>query len=202
MKKKSSNPALKKLAETKLPTKYGTFLMLAYDSGFNDFPHVVLVSPKKTKGATPVRIHSECMTGDLFSSLKCDCGEQLNFALKYTAKHGGMVFYLRQEGRGIGIVNKMKAYQLQDEGHNTITANHALGFETDLREYGIVTQILNELNISKVALLTNNPIKIKAFENSNIELVDRIAISMNANETNASYLQIKKDQLGHLLTNL
>ena len=193
--------AQKSLAQNKLATKYGEFDMFAYKSGFENFPHIVLYHPlKKGKKITPVRIHSECMTGDVFGSAKCDCGEQLDFSLKYIAKHGGAVIYLRQEGRGIGLVNKMKAYQLQDQGHDTITANHALGFETDLREYDVVIDILMDLNIRKIALLTNNPIKIKAIENSPIELVKRINISMHSNISNADYLKIKKYVMGHLIT--
>jgi GTP cyclohydrolase II len=188
------------LASSKLPTKYGDFNLIAYESNFNNFPHIVLQSQIPVKESiVPIRIHSECMTGDVFNSLKCDCGDQLDFAMEYISIHGGIIIYLRQEGRGIGMVNKIKAYELQDKGLNTIEANHALGFETDLRDFSIAIEILKDLKIVDISLLTNNPEKMEVFENSGIKLHSRIPIVMQSNKNNESYLNTKKDQLGHFL---
>ena len=190
---------MKRLEKASLPTKHGEFDMLAYESPFKDFPHVVLFS-KTNKNETPiVRVHSECMTGDVFGSARCDCGEQLDYSLDYVNKHGGIVIYLRQEGRGIGLVNKMKAYNLQDEGLNTYQANIKLGFHQDERKFDIAKNILEDLGIRKIKLLTNNPDKIKQLVEAGIEITTRIPIEINAHEINKDYLKTKKDDMGHML---
>ena len=190
---------MRKLEKASLPTKHGEFDMLAYESPFKDFPHVVLFSKTK-QGETPiVRVHSECMTGDVFGSARCDCGEQLDYSLDYVSKHGGMVIYLRQEGRGIGLVNKMKAYNLQDGGLNTVEANLKLGFHQDERKFNIAKVILEDLDIKKIKLLTNNPEKIKQLEQAGIEITERIPIEIKAHEKNKDYLKTKKDDMGHIL---
>jgi GTP cyclohydrolase II len=191
---------MKVLAKSKLPTKFGVFDLYTFDSGVEQFPHLAIVNPKKNGlGFTNVRIHSECMTGDVFSSVKCECGEQLNYALDYISTHGGIVVYLRQEGRGIGLVNKIKAYALQDEGFDTIEANHQLGFASDQREYSVAVDILDVLEVGHVKLLTNNPDKISALENHGVKVIDRLSIEIDPNEESKSYLKVKKDQMGHLL---
>ena len=147
-----------------------------------------------------VRVHSQCLTGDIFGSLRCDCGLQLENSMKMIEKEGqGVVVYLRQEGRGIGLKNKIKAYQLQDKGYDTVEANHKLGFKADLREYGIGAQILLDCNVRKMRLLTNNPKKIVSLEGFGLEIVDRIPIEFDANEINKKYLSTKRDKLGHLI---
>ncbi len=146
-----------------------------------------------------LRIHSECMTGDVFGSTRCDCGEQLASSMKYLEDHGGMLIYLRQEGRGIGLVNKLKAYNLQDEGMDTIRANHALGFHTDERDFSVAIAILNSMSVKQVHLITNNPDKMDAFANSGIEIVSRIPIMIEPRPENRHYLTTKKQALGHLL---
>ena len=192
---------LKKLEESVLPTVYGKFKMVAYESGVDDFPHLVLhnVDPSNNK-TVDVRIHSECLTGDLFGSVRCDCGEQLHQALSHFGEHGGALLYLRQEGRGIGLINKMKAYNLQDNGLDTIKANHALGFPTDERDFGIAISMLKDLGINSINLLTNNPGKLSAFDGTGIEVVERIPVVIDARKENAGYLKVKKDELGHLLS--
>jgi len=177
-----------------LPTKYGNFKIKSFKE--NEKEHLVIF----TENIPPiplVRIHSECLTGDALGSLKCDCGEQLAYALKEINKNGGMVIYLRQEGRGIGLFNKVNAYALQDKGLDTVEANHQLGFEADMRDFSIVEDILSYFNIKKIKLLTNNPRKIFAFKN--IEVVERIPIKMKPNPYNENYLKTKQIKLGHLL---
>jgi len=190
---------IQRLAESFLPTTYGKFTMLAYKSEFPDFPHIVLHNCDLSKDVIDLRIHSECMTGDVFSSVKCDCGEQLEASMLHISAHGGLLIYLRQEGRGIGLVNKMKAYNLQDEGLDTIKANHALGFHTDERDYSPALEILRDLGVKKVNLLTNNPEKIDAFSGSGIEVVERVSIEMQARKENADYLRTKKTGMGHFI---
>ncbi len=177
-----------------LPTRFGTFKVQAFQEAHKE--HLVIY--KESDGDTPIiRVHSECLTGDALGSLKCDCGDQLSFALQTIAEHGGMVLYLRQEGRNIGLRNKINAYALQDQGYNTIEANHQLGFAADERTYEIVTTILEHFNIKKIRLLTNNPSKMTAL--NNIEIVERLPIIIDANEHNRGYLQVKRDEMGHLL---
>ncbi|MFN8862727.1 MAG: GTP cyclohydrolase II [Flavobacteriales bacterium] len=188
------------LVSSRLPSVHGEFRMLAFDSGNPQMPHVVL-SNLSENPAQPVlvRIHSECMTGDVFGSTRCDCGEQLQGAMKLIEAQGGMLIYLRQEGRGIGLVNKLHAYNLQDEGMDTFEANHALGFQSDERVYSAAIDILKQLGVSRIHLITNNPEKIEAFEASGIEVVSRVPIVIPARPENAEYLEAKKTQMGHLL---
>lgn len=187
------------LVSSRLPSKYGSFVMDAFESGNEEMPHIVLRNDGVKADVVNVRIHSECITGDLFGSLRCDCGEQLKSSLKYMEEHGGMLIYLRQEGRGIGLVNKLKAYNLQDEGADTIEANHQLGFETDLRRYDAAIAVLKHFGIHLIHLMTNNPEKLEAFENSGIKIESRIPIVITPVADNERYLNTKKDGLGHLL---
>lgn len=177
-----------------LPTKHGTFKIIAFKEHHKE--HLVIFTDNLSD--TPIiRVHSECLTGDALGSLKCDCGDQLDIALKMIAKEGGMVLYLRQEGRNIGLLNKVNAYALQDKGFDTVAANHQLGFPADARSYEIVHDILKHFNISRIKLLTNNPEKIKSLQA--IEIVERLPIIVATNKHNEDYLQVKKDQMGHLL---
>lgn len=196
-----SDNVIKILADSMLPTRFGEFRITAFDSGFPDFPHVVLSNVRTdVHQVVNVRIHSECMTGDVFSSVRCDCGEQLDYALSEFGKNGGILVYLRQEGRGIGLINKLKAYNLQDEqGLDTIKANHALGFHTDERDYSSGISILKSLGITKVNVFTNNPEKLDAFENSGIEVISRQAIDIPSRQENRAYLDVKRTELGHLI---
>ncbi len=177
-----------------LPSRFGDFIVKAFKEGEKE--HLVIYT--KDMDETPiVRVHSECLTGDAIGSLKCDCRDQLEFALQLASETNGMVIYLRQEGRNIGLLNKINAYALQDKGLNTIEANHQLGFAADERTYEIVTYILHHFNIKKIKLLTNNPDKVSAI--SDVEIVERIPIVMKSNKYNEEYLDVKKDQMGHLL---
>lgn len=181
-----------------LPTKYGTFDIKAYKDGSQE--HLAIMSKDFTNIEIPmVRIHSECLTGDAIGSLKCDCNNQLDLALELISAQGGLVIYHRQEGRNIGLVNKINAYNLQDQGFNTVEANLKLGFKEDERDYKAVEYILKDLNLKKMRLITNNPRKINFFENSGIEIVERIPAITKINKFNENYLQTKKDELGHLL---
>ncbi|MFY0601904.1 MAG: GTP cyclohydrolase II [Cyclobacteriaceae bacterium] len=193
-----------KVVESVLPTKYGDFNLRVYSGSSNpDFPDLVLYTSKIfSSDIVDVRIHSECMTGDVFSSAKCDCGEQLNYSMKWMQENGGIIIYLRQEGRGIGLVNKLLAYNLQDEGYNTREANLKLGFEEDQRDYKKAIDILNDLDVKKIRLLTNNPEKVKSFDKTLIEVVGRIPIEITPNEINESYLHTKKHEMGHLLSQI
>jgi GTP cyclohydrolase II len=177
-----------------LPSKFGNFKVKAFKEGEKE--HLVIYK-ENLESIPMVRVHSECLTGDAIGSLKCDCRDQLEYALVLAEKTNGMVIYLRQEGRNIGLVNKINAYALQDEGLNTIEANHQLGFNADERTYEIVTYILHHFNIHKIKLLTNNPNKINSI--SNIEIVERLPIVMDSNKYNEAYLGIKRDKMGHLL---
>jgi len=177
-----------------LPSKFGEFKIQSFEK--NGKEHLVIFT-KNIPEIPIVRIHSECLTGDALGSLKCDCGEQLEYALKLITEKGGMVIYLRQEGRGIGLFNKVNAYALQDKGLDTVEANHQLGFEADIRDFSIVEEILNHLNIEKIKLLTNNP--KKQFSLKNIEVVERIPIKIKPNPYNEFYLKTKKEKMGHLL---
>lgn len=187
------------LVSARLPTVYGQFVMDAYDSGREEMPHIVLHNQGVRSEVVNVRIHSECLTGDVFGSTRCDCGEQLSASLKYIEQHGGMLIYLRQEGRGIGLVNKLKAYNLQDEGFDTIVANHQLGFETDLRSYDAAVTILKHYGVARINLMTNNPEKLEAFEDSGIHVESRIPLVIAPVSDNERYLQTKKTDLGHML---
>lgn len=190
---------MKKLAETRLPTNSGGFRMMAYESEYENFPHMVLRNAVSKEGEPEnVRIHSECATGDIFGSARCDCGEQLQYALDFFGKNGGTLIYLRQEGRGIGIVNKLKAYNLQDEGMDTIKANYALGFHADDRDYAPAIEILNDLGIKKINLFTNNPEKLDAFKDTDIEVVERMPVEITPQSENEGYLKTKQEDMGHL----
>lgn len=193
---------VKREVEVRLPTEYGVFQAVAYTNSVDDKEHVALVKGKIDPNVpTLVRVHSECLTGDVFHSHRCDCGPQLAAALKQIQEHGsGVLLYMRQEGRGIGLINKLKAYKLQEQGLDTVDANIKLGFKPDLRDYGIGAQILKDLGVRKMKLLTNNPRKIKGLQGYGLEVVDRIPIQMEANEDNARYLHTKKEKLGHMLT--
>lgn len=193
---------VKREVEVRLPTEYGVFQAVAYTNSVDDKEHVALVKGKIDPNIpTLVRVHSECLTGDVFHSHRCDCGPQLAAALKQIQEHGsGVLLYMRQEGRGIGLINKLKAYKLQEQGLDTVDANIKLGFKPDLRDYGIGAQILKDLGVRKMKLLTNNPRKIKGLQGYGLEVVDRIPIQMEANEDNARYLHTKKEKLGHMLT--
>jgi GTP cyclohydrolase II len=178
----------------KLPTRFGDFKIQTFAEGIKE--HLVIF--KEPLSDTPtVRVHSECLTGDAIGSLKCDCRDQLEFALHEIEKEGGMVIYLRQEGRNIGLLNKTNAYALQDKGLDTVAANHQLGFRTDERSYEVVEFILEHFKIKKIKLLTNNPKKIESL--NDIEIVERLPIIIKSNQYNEYYLKTKKDQMGHLL---
>jgi GTP cyclohydrolase II len=184
-----------------LPTDWGNFNIIAYATSPDDLtPHVALVHENlDTSQPVLVRIHSECMTGDLFHSRRCDCGEQLDKALELAAEHHGVVIYLRQEGRGIGLINKLKAYNLQDKGFDTASANTHLGFEVDARQYDLAVEILHDLGIRQIRLLTNNPLKIEAIEHSGIEITGREPLIIEPKKENAAYLRTKRELMGHLL---
>jgi len=181
-----------------LPTKYGTFRIQAFKEPDTQKEHLAVFTDNLHELDTPiVRVHSECLTGDAIGSVKCDCGEQLDFALDLIAKEGGLVIYHRQEGRNIGLLNKVNAYALQDQGLDTVAANHQLGFRADERTYEMVEFILHHLRIKKLKLLTNNPAKMESL--IDIKIVERLPIRIEPNPHNEGYLKAKKEQLGHIL---
>lgn len=191
---------INKKATAKLPTKfYGDFIIHVYEDKEGNH-HVALVKGNVNgKKNVLVRVHSECLTGDTFHSLRCDCGEQIEKALSMIGKEGGILVYLRQEGRGIGLLNKIKAYNLQDQGMDTVEANEKLGFKPDLRDYTIGAQILADLGLTTIKLLTNNPKKISGLEKYGLKIVKRIPLIIKANKHTEKYLKAKKEKLGHLL---
>ncbi len=180
-----------------LPTVYGEFEIMVFEEGGKE--HIVILK-KPLVEPVLLRIHSECFTGDVLGSLRCDCGWQLEISLEKIANEGGVLIYLRQEGRGIGLFNKINAYALQEFGYDTVQANHQLGFESDLRRYETASKILKHLSIGRVKLMTNNPKKIRDLEDYGIEVVERLPIEVEPNAYNYNYLKTKKIKLGHLLT--
>ena len=193
---------VQKVAEAKFPTKYGDFTIMAYKSSVDTDEHVALVMGEVADGKPVlVRVHSECVTGDALGSLRCDCGEQVQMAMSMIAKEGrGVFLYMRQEGRGIGLHNKLKAYELQDMGLDTVEANLALGFDADLRDYGIGAQILAELGLHDIRLLTNNPKKIIGLESYGLKVVESMRLIATPTEYNRNYLKTKQEKLEHLLS--
>lgn len=192
---------LKIQAEANVPTAHGKFRMIAFSEEVNDWmPHMAIIA-ENTDFSQPinVRFHSECITGEVFHSKKCECGQQLDAAMKFMHENGGMIIYLRQEGRNIGIINKLKAYSLQEKGFDTVKANLELGLPADDRNFAAAIEILNILAIKNINLLTNNPEKIKIVKNSNIHLNKRIPLQIHSTAESKDYLQVKKDFFGHLL---
>jgi 3,4-dihydroxy 2-butanone 4-phosphate synthase/GTP cyclohydrolase II len=199
-----SEKLVSRIAEATLPTgKFGEFTVIAYEVKFESQQPMVLVKGDLTKSTAPlVRLHSSCLTGDVLDSLRCDCGDQLNMALEMIHQAGvGVLVYLPQEGRGIGLAEKIKAYELQDKGLDTVEANHALGFKADMRDYGVGMQILKDLGLRQVRLLTNNPKKVDAFiyDGFDLQVLDQVPIVAPANPHNARYLSTKREKMGHKL---
>ncbi len=188
-------------AEANVPTEYGSFRMMAFSENENDWmPHMAIIA-ENTDFTRPVnvRFHSECITGEVFHSKKCECGQQLDAAMKYLRENGGIIIYLRQEGRNIGIINKLKAYALQEKGMDTVEANLHLGLPADDRNFDVAIEILKLMNISEINLITNNPEKIRFVKNSDIILHQRIPLLMETTKENEGYLKVKKDYFGHFL---
>lgn len=196
---------VRRAAETVIPTQYGgDFKAIVYENDVDNAQHLALVKGElNAEQPVLVRVHSECLTGDVFGSQRCDCGDQLHAAMATIEKEGcGIILYMRQEGRGIGLVNKLRAYHLQDQGADTVEANEALGFSADLRDYGIGAQMLSDLGVRQLRLMTNNPKKIVGLEGYGLEIVERVPIEMVPVCTNVKYLKTKREKLGHLLENL
>ena len=192
---------LKLQAESNVPTQFGEFRMMAFsEDDKNWMPHMALIAKNTDlEKPTNVRIHSECITGEVFHSKKCECGEQLDSAMKYMQENGGIILYLRQEGRNIGIINKLKAYALQENGLDTVQANLQLGLPADDRDFSVAIDMLEQIGVKSVNLMTNNPEKIKFIKDSNIAYNSRIPLQIKSNDASASYLKTKRDYFGHLL---
>ena len=190
---------IQKIAEAKLPTHWGEFKVIAFEDKKLNEEHLLLYMGELQNDSF-LRIHSQCLTGDTLYSLKCDCGSQLAMAFQSISEQGvGMIIYMAQEGRGIGLVNKIRAYELQDKGMNTVEANEELGFAADERDYSFCKEILSAVNISSVRLMTNNPRKIKGLEDVGIKVTERVSIEIEPNKHNKDYLKVKADKLGHII---
>jgi len=192
---------IRRAATSKVPTRFGDFIVHAYESSVDTKPYLAMVYGKIGPRPTLVRVHSSCLTGDVFHSFRCDCGDQLERAMEKIVEEGsGVLLYIQQEGRGIGLVNKIRAYELQEHGHDTVEANQLLGFAPDIRDYGIGAQILADLGLKEIRLMTNNPGKVVGLEGMGIDVVERVPLEIPPNEANRCYLQTKREKMGHLLS--